>query len=42
MYNVLTVMLMGIWQGFVEILLHLVDGRIIYSISLREGSRDKR
>jgi len=35
-------MLMGIWQGFVEILLHLMDGRTIYSINLREGSKDKR
>jgi len=35
-------MLMDIWQGFVESLLHLIDGRKIYSISLREGSKDKR
>jgi len=33
---------MGIWQGFVEILLHLIEGRIIYSINLKEGSRDKK
>jgi len=42
MYNILTAMLMGICQGFVESLLHLIYGRIIYSISLRERSRDKR
>jgi len=35
-------MLMVIWQGFVESLLHLIDGRTLYSISLIEGSRDKR
>jgi len=35
-------MLMGIWQGLVESLLHLIDGRTPYSISLNEGSRDKR
>jgi len=35
-------MLMGIWQGSIENLLLLIDGRTLYSISLKEGSRDKR
>jgi len=33
---------MGIWQGFVESILHLIDGKTIYSINLRKGRREKK
>jgi len=41
MCNALTVMHMGIWKGFVESLLHIIDGKITNSISHKESIRYK-